>query len=195
MEVEFPTPYAGEHGLQTSRGNASFRALQSLYQAWRIAQIAAGKKPFRVLEIGAGLGRTAYFASKLGIDDYTPIDIPLAGAAQAYFLGRTLGSNNVCLHGEDDPGSVNIIPASSLPDLRHDFDLVVNVDSMTEMDPNTMAAYWKFVSECHSKFLSINHDENGRSVADLYQRSPGLTVARHPYWMRRGYTEELVTFI
>ena len=96
--IRFPNPYPGELGLLTvNRGIASFRAIQALYQAWRLGQLSHGQDDFRVLEIGAGLGRTAYFARALGISDYTIVDIPLTNAAQGYFLGRTLGAGNVVL--------------------------------------------------------------------------------------------------
>lgn len=193
QEILFPNPYAGEFGLKTLRGTASFRAIQSLYQAWRIAQIATNKSTFKVLEIGAGLGRTAFFANMLGLQDYTLIDVPLTGAAQGYFLGRTLGEEKVNLYGENTSGTVNIVPASSLGDLGPDFDLVVNVDSLTEMAEESMISYWDFILKATPQFLSINHDENERSVSDLYQGIADLSVQRHPYWMRRGYVEELVT--
>lgn len=193
QEILFPNPYAGEFGLKTLRGIASFRAIQSLYQAWRIAQIATNKSTFKVLEIGAGLGRTAFFANMLGLQDYTLIDVPLTGAAQGYFLGRTLGEEKVNLYGENTSGTVNIVPASSLGDLGPNFDLVVNVDSLTEMAEESMISYWEFILKATPQFLSINHDENERSVSDLYQGIADLSVQRHPYWMRRGYVEELVT--
>ena len=69
IKVVFPNPYPDELGLATSRGLVGFRALQALYQAWRIKQIAGKQSAFKVLEIGAGVGRTAYFANVLGIRD------------------------------------------------------------------------------------------------------------------------------
>jgi hypothetical protein len=42
FRVDFPNPFAGEIGLLTTRGVASYRAVQALYQAWRIAGLARG---------------------------------------------------------------------------------------------------------------------------------------------------------
>ena len=64
IDLDFPNPFPDEFGLATSRGVASQRALHAIYQAWRLktlARVYGG----RVLEIGAGLGRTAYYA-KIG---------------------------------------------------------------------------------------------------------------------------------
>ena len=190
--LDFPNPYAGEFGLQTSRGIVSYRSLQALYQAWRIAKIAAGKEDFKVLEIGAGLGRTAFFANRLGIKNYSVIDIPMTGAAQGYFLGLTLGEENINLWGENTAGSVNVLPASALDSLTPDYDLIVNVDSITEMAEDSMNGYWQFILKATPLFMSINHNENERSVSDLYAGNSRLQVSRYPYWMRRGYVEEYI---
>ncbi|MEL2319325.1 hypothetical protein AAER40_27275, partial [Klebsiella pneumoniae] len=86
FKIDFPNLFAGEVGLQTSRGVCNYRASQSLYQAWRIVSLVGGKTPPRVMEIGAGLGRTAYYATRMGIADYTIIDIPLTGVSRGSYL-------------------------------------------------------------------------------------------------------------
>ncbi len=193
QRLMFPNPYAGELGLSTSRGIASFRSIQSLYQGWRVAQFAKSKKSFRVLEIGAGLGRTAYFAYQFGVHDYTIIDIPLTGAAQGYFLGRVLGENHIRLFGESEPAGINIVPASELNCIEGTFDLILNVDSFTEMSAEVLHSYWRYSLKNSGIILSINHEENPLSVRSLYTGDPTLSVLRYPYWMRRGYVEEIIT--
>jgi hypothetical protein len=70
----------------------------------------------------------------MGIRDYTIIDFPLTNVAQAYFLGRTLGEDAVSLHGEAPTTTgVRIVPAHALPNFQEQFDLILNVDSMTEL--------------------------------------------------------------
>ena len=190
-KLVFPNPFAGEYGLGSSRGIVSFRALQSLYQAWRIRELTSGSNG-KVLEIGAGLGRTAFFAHQLGVPDYTIIDIPMTAAAQGYFLGRTLGKETVSLNAEKGNAPVKVVAASTLDTLPHDFDLIVNVDSLTEMAADTMGAYWQFIQQATPLFLSINHNANERSVSDLYDHNAKPRVTRSPYWMRRGYVEEII---
>lgn len=87
FRVMFPNPFPDEVGLATSRGVLSFRAIQSLHQAYRIAELVRKNPGARILEIGGGLGRTAYYAWQFGIRDYTIIDLPLTNVAQGYFLG------------------------------------------------------------------------------------------------------------
>jgi SAM-dependent methyltransferase len=194
FSVCFPNPFPGELGLLTRRGVIGFRAVQSLYQAWRIARIADGNKRFRVLEIGAGLGRTAYFASLFGIGDYTIVDLPLTSAAQGYFLGRTLGADAVRLPGETTSQTRVIRTPEMLQESAESYDLIVNVDSWTEMSPEVANAYWSFAKSAGKAVLSINHEHNPLTVRSLYSSDPDARATRVPYWLRRGYVEEVITW-
>jgi hypothetical protein len=193
FEIQFPNPFPGEVGLNTERGVASFRAIQALYQAWRILQIVGKRPTAKVLEIGAGLGRTAYFARQFGIKNYTIIDLPLANVAQAYFLGCTLGVNVLRLLGETSGGPLAILSPSSFFEAADRYDLIINVDSMTEMAASTANDYWCAILRRTSIFLSINHENNEFTAREIINSTRGLDVSRTPYWLRRGYVEELVT--
>lgn len=192
VDLVFPNPYPGELGLKTKRGIVGFRALQAVYQAYRIAQLMHGRPNAKILEIGAGLGRTAYFAHQFGITNYTIVDIPLTGAAQGYFLGRTLGAANVRLSGEDNNGSARVKNAFALQD--ENFDLIVNIDSLTEMSEDTSSYYWEYIQRNTKLLLSINHEFNPKTIQNFYSSKPGITATRYPYWMRKGYVEEVVIF-
>jgi len=61
--IDFPNPFPSEFGIETRRGIASHRGLQALYQAFRVRQMA-DEHGGKVVEIGAGLGRTAYYATR-----------------------------------------------------------------------------------------------------------------------------------
>jgi len=86
--IDFPNPYPNEHGILTSRGVVSHRAYHGIYQASLLKTLARYFGD-RILEIGAGLGRTAYYAIRFGLRNYTIVDLPLANVAQASFLGMT----------------------------------------------------------------------------------------------------------
>ncbi|MDI4231424.1 hypothetical protein OZ411_01170 [Bradyrhizobium sp. Arg237L] len=189
VRVAFPNPYAGEVGLATSRGIVSYRTIQAIYQAWRAVNLATTP---RVLEIGPGLGRTAFYLKLFGVGDYVGIDIPLSNVAQAHFLGTTLGESTVRLHGEKRDG-FQIVPDRVLTELEGHFDVVLNADSLTEIDRATATTYWRFIEKRCGVLLSINHEDNPFTVRDLYSGNT-LRVERYPYWMRRGYVEEVVRF-
>ncbi len=190
LRVEFPNPFPGEIGVSTSRGVMSYRACPALYQAWRLRQLAGTRRKPRVLEIGGGLGRTAYYARRMGILDYTIVDLPITLVAQANFLGRTLGADGVQLFGEgpERQDLVKLVPPSAFLESETRYDIVLNVDSMTEMARPTAQAYCDAISARAETFLSINHEGLSFTVAELV--GDGV-FQRSPYWMRPGYVEEL----
>jgi len=196
IRVSFPNPFPNEVGLMTSRGIATFRGAQSLCQAWRMTRLVSNLRTARFLEIGPGLGRTAYYAYQFGARDYTLIDIPLSNAAQGYFLGRVLGGEAVRLYGEQAPAPITIVPPAVFLDGTDQFDLVANFDSLTEMSRPVAEAYWRRVQGGTHIFLSVNHEHNAFTFRDIYTASGhGNLVARGLYWLRRGYVEEVATFV
>lgn len=198
LDLSFPNPYPYEYGVLTSKGVISYRVPQALYQAWKIKQLVKNVKNPRVLEIGAGLGRTAYYAKLFGIQDYTIIDLPMTALCSGYFLGRSLGDEFVVLYGEnleDSENKVKILTPNDFLNGTKNYDLIINVDSMTEMDPTMAKAYFEKIRASTKTFLSINHEINLFTVADLIRECNSvLETSRHPYWLRQGYVEELVRF-
>jgi hypothetical protein len=189
IRIDFPNPFPNEHGLSTERGIASFRAVQSLYQAYRIKMLLSGVKNPAVLEIGAGTGRTAYYCSKMGLKNYTIVDLPFTAISQGYFLGRVLGEEAVVVEGERAKRhAVKLLSPDSFLGGRSKFDLVVNVDSMTEIPTAIGEQYWKEIKSRARMLLSINHETNEKTMAEIARTRP---TRRFPYWMRRGYSEEL----
>ena len=166
--IDFPNPFAGEIGLQTSRGVASYRAVQALYQAWRLRDLL-GTTNASIAEIGGGLGRTAYYAIKLGFKAYTLVDLPTTGIAQSYFLGRSLGPGMISLFSEPPIGRVRIVPPSSFHAATDRYDMVVNIDSFTEMARETATDYVRKAAGVTKRLLSINHEFNP------------ATLPRHPH--------------
>lgn len=196
MPFSMPNPFVDEYGVDSSRGVISYRVPQALYQAWRIKQLVDGIQSPRVLEIGAGLGRTAFYVFELGIKDYTIVDLPITKVAQAYYLGRTLGEENICLDGEqfdDGPNRVKIVAPETFLAESKTYDLVLNADSLVEMDFRVAQAYWEKIKASTNIFLSINHEANSFRVRDLLVKDlNSLNVQRGLYWMRKGYVEELI---
>ena len=185
--LAFPNFYPREEGLRTAWGIVSFRPLQAIYQAWRLRQLGAQ----RVVEIGAGLGRTAFYARLLGIPSYTIVDIPLSNVAQAHFLGRALGSDAISLD-PDAEGALRILGPSFVTNTTEWFDVVLNVDSLSEMDQAAAAGYVAFARRAAKALLSINREWDG--APRLTELLGDATMARYPYWMRDGYVEELASF-
>lgn len=195
FHVDFPNPFPGEQGTTSSRGIISDRAIQALYQAARIAQLTHGIRSPHILEIGAGLGRTAYYCHRMGLQNYTIVDLPMTGVAQANFLGRALGPEAVRLHGEPRnlrARAIHIIPPHDFFRSWRRYSIVLNADSLTEMSRETAQRYFVAVSRRAPLLLSINHEANLFRVRDLCRGRSAPD--RQPYWMRRGYVEEIIRF-
>lgn len=192
-QLSFPNPFPGEQGIASPRGVISLRAVWALYQAWRLTQLAAGRAAARVLEIGAGLGRTAFYARQFGLTEYTIVDLPFTSVSHAYFLGRTLGPDAVVLYGEDAaPGAIRILPPNAFLDGTERYDVVLNADSLTEMNRAAADAYWREIARRSSVFLSINHEANDFTARDVLGEA--TAADRFPCWVRPGYVEEIVRF-
>ena len=189
IRIDFPNPYPNEHGLRTERGIAGFRAAQSLYQAYRIKMLLAEVKNPAILEIGGGTGRTAYYCRRMGLTNYTIVDLPFTAISQGYFLGRTLGDDAVVVDGEPaKTEAVKLLSPDSFFGGRSKFDLAVNFDSLTEMPAAVSGRYWGEIKSRAKMLLSINHESNERTMAEICKTRPNQ---RFPCWMRRGYAEEL----
>lgn len=200
-KIHFPNPYCGEAGIQIGGASGveivSFRALQALHQAFTIWKKIENRGAKRVLEIGAGLGRTAYYCKTLFDIDYTIIDLPITQVASAHFLMQSIGENAVSLYGEPQlKERIKILPPHAFLDGDlGKFDLIVNFDSLTEMDYSTMKAYWNKIKTSANAFLSVNHECNQHTVRELICADDDVkTYSRHFYDMRNGYAEEYVTF-
>ncbi len=189
IEIDFPNPFPDEFGIASSRGVISDRAIHAIYQAWRIKQLAS-QYGERIVEIGAGLGRTAYYAFRMGLTSYTIIDLPFTNLSQANFLGKAISPEAISLYREvSNAEAIRILPISEADQLG-DFDVLVNVDSLTEMGAATAAAYMERFLIHGKAFWSVNHEANYNTVTGMPMLA-GKSIGRFPYWLRAGYVEEI----
>jgi hypothetical protein len=191
IRLEFPNIYPREAGLLTPRGIASYRAVQAVYQGFRIAELAK-ETGGSILEIGGGLGRTAYYSLLFGVKDYTIVDIAMTGIAQAYFLGRACGENYVRLCGESSDAPIKLVPPANFFSDSRTYGLVANIDSLPEIHDDMASRYLDHIGRRATLFLSINHETLAlRTVSAIAASHGAKRIARYPYWMRRGYVEEI----
>ena len=143
------------------------------------------------------MGRSALFASQLGLKNYTIVDIPMTAISQGYYLMRCLGEDAVALPGEPRrvQDQIKLMHREEFFSSAEHFDLVANVDSLTELGHGLGTRYLKKISTITPKFLSINHEANSIRVIDLLKElDRPYKISRYPYWMRQGYVEEFVKF-
>ena len=185
----FPNLFNGEKGVLTKYGIASLRVPASIYQALLVKKLGNN-----VCEIGPGLGRTAFFAKSLGVKKYTLVDLPIPSLCQSYFLGCSLPNESFCFNGENielDEGIKLIQPENFIKD-KDQYDVVLNVDSLTEMEINVAQNYLKNFIGKSKWFLSINHEVNEFSVREIISEFPEYElISKKRSWVRQGYVEEL----
>lgn len=197
FNLSIPNPFEGEFGIDTKRGILSIRAVHAIYQAWKISIILKDIPKPSILEIGGGLGRTAYYCQYFGLCDYTIVDIPMSSLSQGNFLGRVLPEKDIVLFGEsNDPedgnSKIKLIHPKAFFSSNRQYDLIVNVDSLTELGISMAKDYLRKISQVGNLFLSINHESNAFSVNSIWKEIPGLNrLYRNPCWVWRGYVEEL----
>jgi hypothetical protein len=179
------------------------RMPENIYTAWRQRELLEGYTcGARIAEIGAGFGGCAAYAMKMGASSYTVIDLPIINLLQGFFLIRNHGWDKVKLFGEQGNAPIQIFPYWMLAQLPDDsFDLAFNKDSMPEIPEDHVVEYLRqIVRTTRRALLSINQEGEAPAadgvrqtvVGRLVARVPGLERrGRFPYWLRRGYVEEL----
>jgi len=185
--------YNAEMGIFTSRGILKMRAVHSLHFISRIKETLKDNIiNSTILEIGGGLGRNAYYAKKLGVKKYIIIDLPSTCIMSSYYLGKTLGEENITLYSETTDNYVHILPTFEYINNRN-VDLVVQFDGLTEMGMINSEKYINNFNKISQLFLSINHEANTYTVNDLYKKNKNIIcVHRFLSWYRDGYVEELL---
>lgn len=190
----FPAPYAKMAGLINERGLIRNRALWGLYLAWRARQ-AGG---IDILELGGGLGYAAYYSILLGANTHTIVDLPLTLVATGHFLGLSNGTEQVKLYGEteleNNKYAFYLLPPQAFPENKI-FDIVINMDSFPEFGLEMAQDYIKKIKKVTKQFLSINHEGESYTVRELLMTDPDVVnYSRHPFWLRKGYVEEMYEF-
>lgn len=202
LDLSPPSHIGAYLGICVGDRTLQMRALEAIYAAYRLKQIATARGMSRVCEIGAGAGLTAYYAALLGIDDYVIIDLPTMNSVQAYLLAGSRVGDRVVLPGETRNGpAIRILPHTAFADLAPgSIDILYNQDSLPEIERNAAHTYLADAArQGIPLFLSINQeahlptgDGHQQSVPELIGEVGGfLLLSRHRHWLRQGYAEEL----
>ena len=199
LELKFENVFPGEKGVKTKKGIISNREIQAIYQAYQIKEIFKKNNYKNILEIGGGLGRTAYYCYKFGIKDLTIVDLLIPQVCQLNYLSRVL-SEETLLNEEQIrrmgnlKDKIKIISPNYLFNNEEKYDLAFNSDSFTEIDTLSQVKYVNFISENTKYFYSINHESNKNKVSDLFTEKKINEFKKNLYWLRKGYLEEHFKF-
>ncbi len=206
LDISPPPIDGGLLKIRSVRALFNERDLNALFTAWRLKQILPQESDVSICEIGAGSARVGYWGYRLGLRSYAILDLPHINVIQGYYLLRSLPDARIVLYGESDriqmPNRITILPYYCVNDIKPDqFDLVLNQDSFPEINRETVLEYLVWIKQVSRRFFySINHESRPPAVGDDLQLNiPELVaevggyrrVSRVPYWLRRGYVEEL----
>jgi hypothetical protein len=201
-----PQWQGGLWSLKTNRGLFTDRDLTALYLAYKIRE----KMPVEasITEIGGGAGYLGYWLHVLGYRKICMVDLPSIICCQAYQLAQNIGAHEVCLPNEEYHGqAVRFLTPDQFYSNVHTTDLVVNCDSMPEMDDASLHAYLKSIAQSANYFYSINQESRGtygpqkrmqhvvRSVLKKQYSTNYTRIDRSLFWLRNGYTEEWYSII
>ena len=195
IQLHYPNPFDDEFGIETSRGIIVARTPMAIYQSWKVALVANLVKGRKILEIGPGNGRSLFYSYSSGLTNYTTIDLPMGIVGQACFLAATLGPEKIWMVSDDpasQEGRVRLLPPYALYESPEDFDVVLNADSLTEMDAKQAVTYLRYASEHARALISINHEFNAHTVQNLADMA-GISQRplRSVSAIRPGYIEEI----
>jgi hypothetical protein len=188
-------------GIKLREGLLHYRHINALYLAVRINQLTSPGD--RICEYGAGLGLVAFYLRRMAKSDTTLFDIPITNVLSGFFLIGALGDDAVCLEGETvRPDAIKIRANWNCTGAADKtFNISVNQDSFPEINYSIFQEYVRQIKRTTSShFLSINHEVEHQiegAVKHLNVSKYLLADAefsrqyRAPYWLRRGYVEEL----
>lgn len=196
---EAPPWQGGQWCLHTECGLFGDRDLIALYLAMKIAE-KFPERTFKIAEIGGGSGFVAYWLYLFGYRNITMVDLPIVACCQAFQLKTNLPDATISLPNERDPANIKFLDAQQFIDGNHQFDLVINCDSLPEMSLETVHAYLDAISRQSQFFYSINQESraqgpDGRQHSIRYEikqhfRGKLVRADRSRFWLRDGYTEE-----
>ncbi len=199
LKLKFNNPFPGEKGIKTHRGILTTREIQAIYQSLKIREIINyyKLKNKNILEFGGGLGRTAYYCYKLGLKNYTLVDLLVPRICQINYLSRLIDEKKILSQPRTsnfNQKNIKIVSPKFLFANNIKFDLVFNSDSFTEIDFVNQKKYKKYLQKNSKILYSINHEYNRFKVSDFFNKTKLSNYSRNLYWLRRGYVEEIFRF-
>lgn len=198
------TPPAGVipvAGIRLSTGILHYRHINAIYTATRLQDLTSPED--HIAEYGAGLGFVAYYLRLMSRKNVTLFDLPLTNVISGFFLIGALGHDAVSLEGEVTRPETIKIKASwnCMNEAADQFRVTLNQDSFPEISREIFSHYARSISNSTTGyFLSINHEvEHGDGAGFKHLNVSRLLssdrsfrrISRQPYWIRRGYVEEL----
>lgn len=196
-----PPPACSYFGMPVNGKLLFAKSCEHIYSAWRLWELGGGAAG-SICEIGGGYGGVAYYMVRMGLQRYTIFDLPRINVLQGYYLVKTLPETAVSLYGEPEAG-IRVLPYwESAKEPAGRFTAALNQDSFPEIAAVIVLDYLRDLRRSVAgPLLSINQESQAPStcpehlqnlVPDLVRQAGGYhRTGRFPYWLRKGYVEEV----
>jgi hypothetical protein len=202
--------HLGLFGIRAGDRLITVRTPDFVYTASLLHRVGTAASGRKCLEIGGGFGGCAYFSALLGCEKHDIFDLPMVSVLQGFFLCKSLGLDKVRLFGEADRGQViSLLPNWEIQTAKaQGYDIAFSQDVLPELHGDRISEYLREIQRVtRYAFVTINHEnpyeisgysqESGEhreaaSFRRLLDSTSGLVpLSRAPYWIRKGYVEEI----
>ena len=193
--LRFPVYQGGLIGAYTTTcGIVDERILDSLYTAVKIHRLLKGNRASAICDLGAGNGLIIFWLYQFGYTNLYTADLPHINLVQGFFLGTEFGYDQIKFVNETHNAPIKILSMNDF--FNYGFDLVINVDSLPEIDKSWATRYLDHISQSVDIFYSINHETTvqdqmhvSKTIRENYPNLVSLGKSRN--WMRPGYVEDV----
>lgn len=191
-KLGFPVYQGGLIGIKTIAGIIDERQVNSLYIALKIHEKLKDNPEAKICDLGAGNGLVLFWLYQLGYKNLYAVDLPHISLLQIYNLSIHFGIDHVGT-GLDCQKPIKICSMEEFA--QTNYDLVVNSDSLPEIDHDWAETYLKHISSNSKYFYSINqetmHKEQLNISLTMQKKYHNMQrLSRDRFWMRPGYIEE-----
>ena len=204
-----PEVCSGKLGIYYNNGIITGRANFAAYAAWLTNKILTNYclKKAKICEIGPGVGLLSYFLNSFNMKNVTLVDLPEMNAIQAFYLSQALPEAEITLYGEElsfESETIKILPDFYfLSNVNASFDIIINQDSMPEINKEVVNLYLHKIAQVATFYLSINQEMFTTNMNENINQTFYKTVdnklflttmelkERNKSWLRPGYVEQL----
>jgi hypothetical protein len=179
--------------------------LMSLNSALAVRRVMSDKSLQRIVEIGGGSGRFAYYCLKLGLGPIYIIDLPHVLILQYWYLSKALPASKIRFNHSSDSSSADIVlvPNSKMNSIdSKQIEMVFNQDSFAEMPTDIVKQYLDWIAlNKDSLIFSINHESKpfsnygGEQQINIFEVLSSdnrfKLLSRELDWVRRGYVRSI----
>jgi hypothetical protein len=209
FSLSLPNIFTGLFEISIGANRFNQVDLMSLNSALTARKVMSDKSIQRIVEIGGGSGRFAYYCLKLGLGPIYIIDLPHVLILQYWYLSKALPTSKIRFNHSLDSSSADIVlvPNSKMNSIDpKQMEMVFNQDSFAEMPMDIVKQYLDWIAFNKSSLIfSINHESKpylnhkGEQQINVFEVLSSdnrfKLLSRELDWVRRGYVKSIFRIV